>query len=306
MKIGDPIRPGPDRSKIGDVKIETFDKSWFEDSKTLKNIVGKHAAGQVTIIGGSKLFHGAPLLALRGAARIAGMVYFSTPDEDKEVADKIKTGLSSFVWVPYEEAGNYIAKSDAVLIGPGMMRSHIKEQNFVCDREGEATRRRCQDLFDKHADRKWVIDGGALQVVSVEKMPRGAVVTPNDKEFEMMFGQKIEEEIEKRGEQILSLAKKYHLVILTKDKISIVSDGERVVKILGGNDGLVKGGIGDTIAGVLAGCLAKDEPIFAAAAASYLVKGAAEKLAERQGYMFNADDVVNMVPEIYGEAVNNL
>ena len=288
------------------MNIETFDQDWFKISKTLKQIEGKHAAGQVTIIGGSKLFHGAPLLALRGAARIAGMVYFSTPDEDKEVANKIKAGLSSFVWVPYEEVGNYIAKSDAVLIGPGMMRSHIKEQGFVCDSEGEMTRRISLNFFEKYPDRKWVVDGGTLQVVNLETMPKGAVVTPNGKEFEMMFVQKMEEEIEKRGEQILALAKKYHLVILTKDKISIVSDGERVVKILGGNDGLVKGGIGDTIAGVLAGFLAKDEPIFAAAAASYLVKGAAEKLAERQGYMFNADDVVNMVPEIYGEAVNNL
>ena len=79
------------------MNIETFDQDWFKISKTLKQIEGKHAAGQVTIIGGSKLFHGAPLLALRGAARIAGMVYFSTPDEDKEVANKIKAGLSSFV-----------------------------------------------------------------------------------------------------------------------------------------------------------------------------------------------------------------
>ncbi len=287
------------------MSIETFDHSWFKESKTLKNIAGKHVAGQVTIIGGSKLFHGAPLLSLRGAARIVSMTYFSSPSEDKEVANIIKAGLSSFVWVPYDEVGNYVAKSDAVLIGPGMMRSHIKEQNFVCDTEGEETRRMCLDFFGKYPDRKWVVDGGALQVVKVEDIPKGAVVTPNGKEFEMMFGQKMEAVIDKRSEQVKQLAKKYNLVILTKDEVSIVSDGERVVKIYGGNDGLIKGGIGDSIAGVIVGLLAKDEPIFAAAAASFLVKKAAEKLAINQGMMFNADDVVEMVPKIYSEVAGS-
>lgn len=287
------------------MSIETFDQSWFRESKTLKNIAGKHVAGQVTIIGGSKLFHGAPLLSLRGAARIVSMTYFSSPSEDKEVANIIKAGLSSFVWVPYDEVDNYVAKSDAVLIGPGMMRSHIKEQNFVCDTEGEETRRMCLDFFEKYPDRKWVVDGGALQVVRVEDIPKGAVVTPNGKEFEMMFGQKMETVIDKRSEQVKELAKKYNLVILTKDEVSIVSDGERVVKIYGGNDGLIKGGIGDSIAGVIVGLLAKDEPIFAAAAASFLVKKAAEKLAMNQGMMFNADDVVEMVPKIYSEVVGS-
>jgi len=41
-------------------------------------------------------------------------------------------------------------------------------------------------------------------------------------------------------------------------------------------------------------------------AASYLTKKAAEKLAEVRGFMFNADDLVDVVPEIYGEVVSNL
>lgn len=281
--------------------IETFDKSWFEESKTLKNVAGKHTAGQVTIVGGGRLFHGAPLLALRGASRIVGMTYFSTPTYDREVAEKIKAGLSSFVWIPYEEVGNYIAKSDAILIGPGMMRSHIKEQNFVCDAEGEETKKASLSLFEKYPDKKWVVDGGALQVVNVERLPKGAVVTPNGKEFEMMFGQPMEKEMEKRSEQVRALAERFDLVILTKDEVSIVSDGTRTVKVFGGNDGLIKGGVGDAIAGVLVGLLAKDEPVLAAAMASFLVKKAAERLAEKRGLMFNADDVVEMVPEVYGE-----
>lgn len=52
--------------------------------------------GQVTIIGGSKLFHGAPLLSLKVASRITDMVFFATPESSVgELAQKIK--LNSFL-----------------------------------------------------------------------------------------------------------------------------------------------------------------------------------------------------------------
>ena len=79
--------------------------------------------GQVTIIGGSSLFHGAPILALKTASRIVDMVYFASPEPSiGEVASRLKSRLSSFIWIPWKEVGGYIAKSDAVLIGPGMVR----------------------------------------------------------------------------------------------------------------------------------------------------------------------------------------
>ena len=36
--------------------------------------------GQVTIIGGSKLFHGAPILSLKVASRMVDMVFFASPE----------------------------------------------------------------------------------------------------------------------------------------------------------------------------------------------------------------------------------
>jgi hydroxyethylthiazole kinase-like uncharacterized protein yjeF len=283
------------------MEVKIFDKSWFRNCASLKKIGDKYSSGQVTVIGGSELFHGAPLLALKGASRIVSMTYFSSPEEDRDLVNKIKSGLSSFVWVPFDEVGNYVAKSDAVLIGPGMMRSHLREHNFVCDTEGERTKQFSVDLFGKYPARKWVVDGGALQVVAVDSIPKKAVVTPNGKEFLMMFGERMEEDLTKRCQQVLELSRKHDLTILTKDAVSIVSDGQEVVMIEGGNDGLVKGGVGDVIAGVLVGFLAKNDGLFSAAAASYLVKKAAEELAENQGFMFNSDDLVNMVSVVYGK-----
>lgn len=283
------------------MKLEKFEKGWFERSKTLKNIKDKFGAGQVTIIGGSELFHGAPLMALKAASRMVGMVYFASPVLDKGVAEKFKAGLLSFVWIPEDELEGYVAKSDAVLIGPGMMRSHTREHGFVCDDEGGRTRKVSVGLFQKFPDKKWVVDGGSLQVVAVNDLPKGAIVTPNRKEFEMLFGEKLAEDLVDRGEQIGRLAKDNNLVILAKDEISLVSDGERLVSIDGGSDGLIKGGVGDVIAGVTVGFLAKDTAVEALCFASYLVKEAGRNLMVERGLMFNADDLADEIPKIWNK-----
>jgi hydroxyethylthiazole kinase-like uncharacterized protein yjeF len=288
------------------MEVKKFDEKKFAECKTFLNIGDKYSTGQVTIIGGSKLFHGAPILALKAASRMVSMTYFSSPVEDKEVAEKIKAGLSSFVWVDRDEVENYVAKSDAVLIGPGLMRSHVKEQGFVCDAEGGETRKLSLDLFRKFPNKKWVVDGGTLQVVAVADIPKGAVITPNKKEFEMLFGEVLKENFDERIEQVFNLAKKWNLIILTKDEVSIASDGIEVWQIRGGNEGLVKGGVGDVIAGVTLGLMAKNDSLFAVCAASFLVKKAAEKLAKEKDFMFNADDLVDEVPKVYGSLNNEL
>jgi hydroxyethylthiazole kinase-like uncharacterized protein yjeF len=288
------------------MKVKIFGDNQFKECKTFKEIQDKYSSGQVTIIGGSKLFHGAPILSLKAASRLVSMVYFSTPEEDRSVAEKIKAGLSSFVWVDRDDLSGYVSKSDAVLIGPGLMRSHVKEHGYVCDTKGAETRKLSLDLFSKFPDKKWVVDGGTLQVVSVNDIPKKAVVTPNRKEFEMIFGEKLDTDFDKRCEQVLGLSNKYDLIVLIKDTVSLVSDGKEIWSIEGGNDGLVKGGVGDVIAGLTVGFMAKNEPVFSVCAASFLVKKAAEKLAKKQGFMFNSDDLVDTVPDAYGELSGEL
>ncbi|HCQ31311.1 TPA: hypothetical protein DIU27_02935, partial [Candidatus Collierbacteria bacterium] len=249
------------------MNIETFDPSWFKESKTLRGGSSKYTkgvtGGGVTIVGGSKLFHGAPLIALKAVSRIVSMVYFSSPEEDRGIAEKIKSSLLNFIWVPYSDVDRYVAKSEAALVGPGMMRSHISEHGFVCDMEGEQTRRISISLFKACPNQKWVVDGGTLQVTKVSELPGGAVVSPNKKEFMMLFGEEMNNNLDERAEQIFRLAKEHNLVILTKDDVSMVSDGVRVVRVTGGNEGLVKGCTGDLIAGLIVGFLAKDDGLFA-------------------------------------------
>lgn len=281
-----------------------FNEDNLKANKSFSKIENKYSSGQVTIIGGSRLFHGASILALKGASRIVSMTYFASWEEDKDFINLLKKELNSFVWVPRDDIDSYIEKSEAVLIGPGLMRSHVKEMNFVCDEQGLKTRNMTIDLFKKFPEKKWIVDGGSLQVISVEEIPNGAIITPNHKEFEMLFKQKLSVDIEERCNQVGELAKKHNLIILTKDEVSVASDGKNIYKINGGNDGLVKGGIGDVIAGVTLGLLAKNDELFSVCAASLLVKKAAESLADKVGFMFNADDLVDEVPRVYHKMVD--
>ncbi len=288
------------------MKIEKFEENWFLDSKTFKDTKSKFSGGQVVIVGGSSLFHGAPIMALKACSRIVGMVYFASSKEDEGTANLIKSQLQAFVWIPEDDIDGYIEKSDAVLIGPGMMRSHVKEHGFVCDDEGHKTRELTLGLFKKHPNKKWIVDGGALQVIKADELPKGSIVTPNSKEFEMVFGIPQPADMEERAKVICEVARKYGIVILTKDETSLVSDGDRVVAIEGGSDGLVKGGVGDVTAGLVLGYLAKDNQLEACAYASHLVKVAGKKLMKERSLMFSAQDLAEVIPSVYGELVERL
>lgn len=249
--------------------------------------------GQVTIIGGSKLFHGAPMLAVKAASRLVDMVFFSSPEKSLEKVTK----LNSFIWVPWEEIGQYIAKSEAVLIGPGFMRFRSEmiphgERWHVCDEACRVSREATQKMLLGFNQKKWVVDGGSLQVMNKEWIPPRAILTPNKKEFELLFSAKCE---------VLSakeMAKKYNCVIVQKGPTAYVSDGETMYEIKGGNAGLTKGGTGDVLAGLIVGLLAKNAPLLAAAAGTYLVKKTAEELYEKVGYGFNSDDLADKVFEV--------
>lgn len=269
--------------------------------------------GQVTIIAGSELFHGAPMLATTVASRIVDMVFFSSPFEPlKEVADKVKSELFSFIWIPFNEIEKYIEKSDAILIGPGFMRfaNETTEQktlgrmrSFIGrsheDRVGKRTRRLTEYLLKKFSRKKWVIDGGSLQVMDANWIPEGSIITPNRKELSLLFNLDLKmSDLEKERAMIEDKAKKHKCVIVYKGPTTVISDGNDTICVEGGNAGLTKGGTGDTLAGLTVALLSKNEPILTACAASFIIKKTAEVLYEKVGTNFNSDDVAQTVPSV--------
>lgn len=233
--------------------------------------------GQVTVIGGSRLFHGAPFLALTAASKVVDMVFFVSPEPSLgKVAQELKSKLFSFIWVPWEEADSYIQKSDAVLIGSGFMR-------YGEDGEGSETREITRDFLSKFPEKKWVIDAGSLQTIEPDWIPKNAILTPNQKEYKMLFD----------DQDPMTVAKKYNCLIVVKGVSTYVYDGKDSIKVDGGNAGLTKGGTGDVQAGLTVGLLAKNEPFLAGSAAAYLIKKTADEIYEKKGTIYNSDDLAD-------------
>ena len=270
------------------------------DSKVLKNLYNPPKKsngednGQVTIIGGSSLFHGAPILSLKAASRIVDMVFFGSPEPGVgDVATKIKSKLMSFIWVPWEDVEHYIKKSDAVLIGPGFMRFKSEQnannkQHGMLDGAGRMTREVTRKLLSRFKSKKWVIDAGSLQTMDADWIPEQAIITPNKKEFRLLFGYQKPEKV----------AKKYNCTIVLKGPETIVSSPRQSMLVKGGNAGLTKGGTGDVHAGLTVAILAKNDPFLSACAASYIVKAAAEELYKKVGVNYNADDLADAIPRL--------
>lgn len=263
--------------------------------------------GQVTIIGGSELFQGAPLLALIACSRMVDMVFLATPAEDKDITQKeeLFSKIRSVIWVPRHDLRRYIAKSDAILVGPGLMRA-------------EEIRLLTNSLLGEFSDKKWVIDAGSLQTMEKSWIPKDSILTPNGKEFELLFNSPLtplfnrkhqmvfrdsQSSPEERGTEGVSLveemAEKYKCVIVAKGLVGYVSDGETTYEIDGGNAGLTHGGTGDVLAGVIVGFLAKNPPLLAAAAGAFLVKKTADLLYEEVGHNYNADDLGERVFKVF-------
>lgn len=249
--------------------------------------------GQVTIIGGSELFHGAPILSLTTASRIVDMVFFATPEKSVgSVAEKIKSKLLSFIWVPWEEVNHYVEKSDAILIGPGFMSYRSEKDRSVVNETKEIS----ESLLHEYKDKKWVIDAGSLQTIDAKFIPPNAVITPNKKEFKLLFGK--DYSIEAAREE----SEKHNCIIVVKGPVTTVFGNGEIVEVHGGNPGLTKGGSGDTQAGLTTALLAKNDPMLAACAASYVIKAAADELHKKIGTYYNSDDLANKIPEV----LNNL
>ncbi len=255
--------------------------------------------GQVTIIGGSELFHGAPLFATKTVSRIVDMTFFSSPEKSLgSIAENIKSKLLSFIWVPWDDVNAYIEKSDAILIGPGFMRFHSEKTDSSkrledCDEVCQLTKSITQDLLERFPDKKWVIDAGSLQTLEPEWIPANSILTPNKKEYKYLFGDMDPQEA----------ANKFNCIIVIKGPTTYVYSKNEIVEIDGGNPGLTKGGTGDTQAGLTVALLAKNDPLLAACASSYVVKKAGEQLYKKVGTFYNADDLVDIIPSVLFSAV---
>ncbi len=275
--------------------------------------------GKLLLIGGSKIFHAASLWSLKVASRIVDMVFYSSVPENNQIVQKAKQEFRDGIVVLRNKIEDYINEADCVLIGPGLPRKEGKEEG------DDDTKLLTEKLLKKYPNKKWVIDGGSLQVISPDILPQNSIITPHPKEFEMLFKSQIQntksqmvrqahhpeqrrrinsiDQISEIQNEASAMAKKYKCVILLKGEADIVCDGHECVMIEGGNAGMTKGGTGDVLAGLVAALYCKNEAFLSASAASFINKKAGDSLYKRVGPYFNSSDLVDEIPKAMKELI---
>lgn len=229
--------------------------------------------GRVLVIGGSRLFHAASFWSACMASKIVDMVHFSSPvmENNELMRVSAKAKFWEGIVVSWEEVTHYIAEDDAVLIGPGMER-------------GEETKKIVDELLAKYPDKRWVVDGGALQEVNPSLLKQNMIITPNKREQEIL-GSKVPEGV----------------TILAKGMVDVISDGTRRIEIPGGSSGMTKGGTGDVLAGLVLGLYAKSPAMASCVVASTVNKRAGEQLEKKFGVFFSASDLIGEVQKVLGK-----
>jgi ADP-dependent NAD(P)H-hydrate dehydratase len=250
--------------------------------------------GTILIAGGSRFYHGAPILSTMSALRSgADLVYTAVP---RSIITAVRSFSPAIIALPLPDdkltvgsTNRLIAMlpkhADAAAIGMGMSL------------QPEALAALVRKL--KQASTKILLDASALipQLLG-EISNTGSIVTPHAGEFKRLFGTEPGSTRQEMTSNVHRLAKEHGITIVLKGSINIISDGEQLAAIKRSTPAMTVGGSGDVLSGLTAGLLAKMKPFDASIVAIY-VNGLAGNLAfKRAGLHIIATDLIDMLPRV--------
>ena len=252
--------------------------------------------GRVLVVGGSYVYHGAPVLASLAALRSGSdLVYTAVPSVNVQATRSISPDLIVIPLADQKLTRGSVRK----LLGqapPGLHSAAVGMGLAVQDRA--ALSLLASSLID--ADVRLALDGGALipdVLAAVSGSP--CVVTPHSGEFRHLFGSPPPPGGAERIAEVARTARRHEITILLKGPADIASDGERTFVNDGGGPSMTVGGTGDVLSGLLAGLLARNRsPVEAAAAAAFLNGQAGASVQKGMGLHMVASDLVAKLPAV--------
>lgn len=235
--------------------------------------------GNVLIVAGSKQYHGAAIFAGLVTSKLVDLVYFATP---KENIPYIKKASPEFIVNEIKDAKKMLDKADSILIGPGLENS---------DAIKKLVNSLIKETAPEHKNKKLILDATALRVLNKKLLHKNCVLTPHADEFSFLF------KVSPTMASTKKMASKYNCTILLKGVVDFISDGKEIYKNFSGNAGMTTGGTGDILAGLVAGFAFKNDNLHAAIASAFLNGYAADILKKEKGMIYNAEDLLQKIPE---------
>jgi len=276
----------------------------INDNTITKNLVSRKISsrkgdnGIILVVGGNRIYHGAPILASIAALRSGtDLVYTAIPSINVEATRSYSPDLIVLPLVDEKltmgSASRLIKtlpkKVDSAAIGMGM--SIAKKEALL----------KLIEILLKNKT-KLVLDASALIPEILPKIREtGTIITPHGGEYMRLFKTELNNQDTKDNEQIEHVVKnanKYGITIILKGWKNIISDGERTAVIERSTPAMTVGGTGDVLAGLAAGYLSKMNSFDAACTSVYFNGLAGSYAYQKVGLHMAASDLLDNLPHV--------
>ena len=250
--------------------------------------------GIVLVVGGSYIYHGAPILSSIAALKCGtDLVYTSVPKVNVTPTRAISPNLIVIPLVDQKLTLGAVKKLIGVLphnlhsatIGMGLA---IQERNSLLHF--------VKSLLDR--DVRLSLDASAL---IPEVLPllanKNVVVTPHAGEFKRLFGDAPSDSMVERIKLVEEKSKEFGITVLLKGATDVISDGSTTYLYEKKTPAMTVGGTGDVLSGLVAGLLSRNRnPLESAAAAAFINGLAGESAQKRLGLHMTSMDLLEEIP----------
>jgi NAD(P)H-hydrate epimerase len=252
--------------------------------------------GTVLVVGGSYIYHGAPILSSIAALRCGtDLVYTSVPKINVSATRSISPNLIVIPLVDQKLTRGAVNKLlgviprnlDSATIGMGLA---VQEKNALL--------LLVKSLLDR--DVRLSLDASALIPEILPLLSdKNVVVTPHVGEFKRLFGAVPSNAIKERISLVEKNAKDYGVTVLLKGSTDVISNGKKTFLYTKKIPAMTVGGTGDVLSGLTAGMLAKNRNTLESAAAATFINGLAGKAVQKKfGLHITSMDLLDEIPNV--------
>ena len=248
----------------------------------------KYNYGSVLIVGGNKNYGGAIIMSAQAAVNSgAGLVTVAC---DPINLSSLHSVLPEAVFQDFNDLKSLksmILKSNVISVGSGLGTT----KNSL---------RILKAIFEVIGNKQvLIIDGSAFEILHENTLllpDVPIILTPHQGEWEKYSGLPVAQQIEKNNKKIISeLGKIPPILVLKKHRTEIYYEDE-VWQNQSGNAGMATAGMGDTLAGMIAGFCAQFPDLLEATKAAVFLHGfIGDELAKKR-YVITPSEIVNQIP----------
>lgn len=258
------------------VPKDVFNRVATTTSRVIKKTIPPRARcahkgdhGHVLIIGGDRGYSGAARMAGEAALRVgAGLVSIATHPEHAALMNIGRPELMCHGVENAEQLSLLLDKAKAIVVGPGLGQSKWAAELFIAAIKSA---------------KMLVVDADGLNFLShVPEKHSNWVLTPHPGEAARLLHCAIADLQQDRYAAVAAIQAKYNGIAVLKGSGTLIASHDELAVSTTGNPGMASGGMGDILAGVIAGLMAQGYSLKDAAQQGVYLHGMAADLAAEQ------------------------